>query len=53
MWYKQHVKGLPVLEVYCMLHGRISGGGGGGGGGKIIEVIKIIINPIFIQELQL
>lgn len=45
MWYKQHVKGLPVLEVYCMLHGRISGGGWGG---KIIEVIKIIINPIFI-----
>jgi hypothetical protein len=54
MQNKGWVKGLTLICSYCMLHSSISRSVSGGGGSnssssdKIIEVIKIIINPIFI-----
>jgi len=51
MQYKEWVKGLTLICSYCMLHSSINRNGGGGGSSssdKITEVIKIIINPIFI-----
>jgi len=48
MQYKEWVKGLTLICSYHTLHSSINRSGGGSISDKITEVIKIIINPIFI-----
>jgi len=50
MQYKEWVNRLTLICSYCVLHSSInrSGGGSSSSSDKITEVIKIIINPIFI-----